>query len=69
MEKNIDVNHKNNSSNIDKIFDPDLTLDEKLIYYEGLLDIAVDKNDLKLQNEIYNIIDELKSRSGYDENK
>ena len=62
------VNKKIEESNFDKILNPDLSLDEKKMYYEDLLIEAIEKNNIELQIDIKNILDELKSRGDCNEN-
>lgn len=65
MEK---INDVNINSNFNKILDPDLTLDEKKIYYEDLLLEATDKNNNELKEEIISILNDLQKRGDDDGN-
>ena len=59
MEKINDVNIK---SNFNEILDPDLTLDEKKIYYGDLLLEAIDKKNKELKDDIISILNDLQKR-------
>ena len=56
-----------NTNIFNDILDPDLTTDEKITYYEDLLEIAQEKGNKEIEEELTNILDLLISRGDVDD--